>query len=66
VSIVSINPEYRLSIRAIGVLFNYLKNGMSPPVNITDPKVFKRFKPNKAIVKNMNMQLYVLSANPKE
>jgi hypothetical protein len=27
VSIVSINSEYRLSIRAIGILFNYLKNG---------------------------------------
>jgi hypothetical protein len=24
---VSMNPEYRLSIRAISILFNYLKNG---------------------------------------
>lgn len=57
VSIVSINPEYKLSVRAVQVLFNYLKS---------DPKVFKRFKPNKAIVKNMNLSAYVLSSNPKD
>ena len=69
-SIVSINPEYKLSIRAIGVLFNYLKNGMSIQliicISLIDPKVFKRFKPNKAIVKNMNLSSYVLSTNPKD
>eukprot|EP00347_Sterkiella_histriomuscorum_P008751 403343892 len=57
VSIISINPEYKLSIRAIQILFNYLKN---------DPKVFKRFKPNKVIIKNMNMSTYVLSQNFKD
>jgi hypothetical protein len=31
-----------------------------------DPKVFKRFKPNKAIVKNMNLSAFVLSSNPKD
>jgi hypothetical protein len=57
VSIVSINHDYKLSVRAIGILFTYLKN---------DPKVFKRFKPNKAIVKNMNLSSYILSSAPKE
>jgi hypothetical protein len=28
--------------------------------------VFKRFKPNKAIVKNMNLSQYILSTNPKD
>jgi hypothetical protein len=31
-----------------------------------DPKVFKRFKPNKAIVKNMNLSAFVLSSNAKD
>jgi len=30
VSIISINPEYKLSIKAIEILFNYLKNGIIP------------------------------------
>lgn len=30
--------------------------------NVIDPKVFKRFKPNKTIVKNMNLSTYVLSS----
>ena len=28
--------------------------------------MFKRFKPNKAIVKNMNLSAYILSSNPKD
>lgn len=32
----------------------------------SDPKVFKRFKPNKAIIKNMNLSAYILSQNPKD
>jgi hypothetical protein len=51
VSVVSINPDYKLSIRAIAILFNYLKN---------DPQVFKRFKPNKMIIKNMNLAQFIL------
>ena len=35
-------------------------------LKIIDPKVFKRFKPNKAIVKNMNLSAFVLSSNPKD
>lgn len=35
-------------------------------VDFIDPKVFKRFKPNKMIVKNMNMQPYILSNNYKD
>ena len=31
-----------------------------------DPKVFKRFKPNKVIIKNMNMSAYILSQNYKD
>jgi hypothetical protein len=33
---------------------------------VIDPKVFKRFKPNKVIIKNMNMTAYVLSQNFKD
>jgi hypothetical protein len=57
ISIISINPDYKLSARAVSILFTYLKN---------DPKVFKRFKPNKAIVKNMNLSAFVLSSNAKD
>jgi hypothetical protein len=35
-------------------------------LKILDPKVFKRFKPNKAIVKNMNLSAFVLSSNTKD
>lgn len=31
-----------------------------------DPKVFKRFKPNKVIIKNMNMSVYILSQSFKD
>lgn len=52
-------------MRAIAVLFNYLKNGKGFKCERSftlDPKVFKRFKPNKQIIKNMNLQLYVLAS----
>lgn len=60
-----------MSVRAISILFTYLKNGkwllsVKRFIKYIDPKVFKRFKPNKTIVKNMNMSTYVLSSSAKD
>ena len=58
VSIISISHDYNLGIKSVGILFTYLKNGTHSPFMINDdwyidPKVFRRFRPNKLIIKNM-------------
>ena len=63
-SVISINPEYSLSVRAIHILFNFLKNGnIVMELGNIDPKVFRRFKPNQMIVQNMGMETYIQSEN---
>lgn len=68
VSIVSMNAEYRLSVRAVAILFNYLKNGNTTLSHniFVDSKVFKRFKPSREMVKAMNMAIFILSSSPKD
>ena len=49
---VTYNKKSQIGPRALKILFEYLKN---------DPQVYSRFKPNRVILRKMNIEYYVAS-----
>lgn len=57
ISIISMKTNNRFVIRAIKVLHGYLQN---------DPSTFKNFKPNKPLLRKMNLSDHMMSQNNVE
>jgi len=57
ISLISLNTEEEpITMRSVRVLFSYLKNGKQEGMIILDPQVYQRFKPNKLIIRKMNIE----------